>query len=155
MEAIGRGQTDPNPWPIFEWTMANQAEINGAVVAVGPRSWAGPPMASHTSYWHAASGLSPVPALYGPCVPVYPPGHSAPVLSVTGDNFAFLVFLRCTHRACGSSPIPNPAALHLRGSQSSKISAARGGSKPAQLHHRFTNHTGLPSITNPPLLTTI
>lgn len=115
-----------------------------------------PPLLGPRPQWHRTHGAahcvcsSPRPALYGPCVPVYPPGPLTPVLSVTGDNFAFLVFLPCMHRACGSSPIPNPAALHLRGTQSSKISAARGGSKPAQLHRRFTTN----SIRTSPLLPT-
>ena len=47
-----------------------------------------------------------LPALYGLGVPVYPPGRPPHPRSVTGDNFAFLVFLPCTHRACGSSSYP-------------------------------------------------
>lgn len=85
-----------------------------------------------------------------PCIPLAPSPPSSLSQATTSP---FLVFLPCTHRACGSSPIPNPAALHLRGTQSSKISAARGGSKPAQLHRRFTHqrHTDLPIITIPTL----
>lgn len=151
-------QTDPNPWPISEWTMADQAEINGArSLLLAPALGRPAPMASHT--WCCTLRLLEPSArtVWAMCTRVSPWPPLTPVLSVTGDNLAFLVFLPCTHRACGSSPIPNPAALHLRGTQSSKISAARGGSKPAQLHRRFTHqqHTDLPIITNPPLLTTI
>lgn len=109
------------------------------------RCW--PPLSGARPQWHCTHGaarcvlLGPLRAhctgqVY-PCIPLAP---LTPVLAVTGDNFGLLVFLPCTHRACGSSPIPNPAALHLRGTQSSKISAARGGSKPSQLHRRLTTN---------------
>lgn len=42
-------QTDPNPWPISEWTMADQAEINGArSLLLAPALGRPAPMASHT-----------------------------------------------------------------------------------------------------------
>lgn len=160
----GRSAEDrqtPNPWPISEWTMADQAEINGAcLLLLAPALWGRAPngiahsVAVHTRCVFArALGPHCMGQVY-PCIPLAP---LTPVLSVTGDNFAFSwFFCPATHRACRSSPIPNPAALHLRGTQSSKISAARGGSKPAAASSLFTNtHTDLPIFTNPPLLTSI
>lgn len=113
--------------------MADQAEINGAcLLLLAPALWGPVPngiahtralVAVHTASAASCSSL-PARTVWAPCTRVSPWAPSPPFWSVTGDNFALLVFLPCTHRACGSSPIPNPAALHLRGTQSSKISAA-------------------------------
>lgn len=72
--------------------------------------------------WHRTHSLvctlleSVLPALYGSLVPVYPPGTPPPrsVLPVClsqATTSPSWFFCPATHRACGSSSYPNPAAL--------------------------------------------
>lgn len=144
--------------------MADQAEINGAACCCWtPRSWGLPPMASHTSYVRSSARCvcsSLPPALYGPCVPVYPPGDppSSPFCLSQATTSPSWFFCPARTEPVVPPPIPNPAALHLRGTQSSKISAARGGSKPAAAASAslLSQTYGPPHyFTNTPLLTTI
>lgn len=88
--------------------MADQAEINGLLLLLAPRS--GPPPCLCAAFVFAVRPAALDRHCMGhmyPCIPL-----DRPPPSVTGDNFALLVFLPCTHRAYGSSPIPNSAALH-------------------------------------------
>lgn len=77
-----------NPWPMSEWAMADQAEINGAcLLLLAPALWGPVPngiahthtlVAVHTASAALCLARAFPAALYGPLVPVYPPGPPHP-----------------------------------------------------------------------------
>lgn len=115
--------------------MADQAEINGAcLLLLAPALWGPVPNGiaqtlprllpcAHCIF--AVSARAFPPALYGPLVPVYPPGPPHPRSGLSQATTSPSWFF-CPARTEPVVPLlsQTPAALHLRGTQSSKISAA-------------------------------